>query len=108
MPLIVAKEPCIYREQVLSKLREAGIPWKIVYTSSDLTGIIAALKEGLGVTAMARQTVPDSLQALNTSRHLPALGKVGLHLIYDHTSSNEALHRLANHMRDSLAGTSKR
>ncbi len=103
LPLVVAKEPCIYRARVLAKLDAAGIPWEIVYTSSDLTGITAALKEGLGVTAMTRQTVPEPLQILANSRQLPKLGKVGLHLLYDRKSRNEALQKLAEHVRDSLS-----
>lgn len=102
LPLVAAKEPCIYRERVLATLNAAGIPWEIVYTSSDLTGIIAALREGLGVTAMTRQTVPDTLRVLANSRHLPALGKVELHLLYDRKSPDEALHKLANHVETSL------
>lgn len=102
LPLVVAKEPCIYRARVLATLDAANIPWQIVYTSSDLTGIIAALREGLGVTAMTRQTVPEPLQILPSTRQLPPLGKVSLHLLYDQKSADEALQKLANHVHDSL------
>lgn len=102
LSLVVAKEPCIYRSRILSTLDQAGIPWEIVYTSSDLTGIIAALREGLGVTAMTRQTVPQSLEILANSRQLPFLGKVGLHLIYNQKSPDEALQKLAAHVQDNL------
>jgi DNA-binding transcriptional LysR family regulator len=102
LPLVVAKEPCIYRERMLDQLQSAGIPWEIVYTSSDLTGIVAALKEELGITAMTRQTVPDALEVLSSSKDLPALGKVGINLIYDRKSSDEALLKLVSHVRESL------
>jgi DNA-binding transcriptional LysR family regulator len=102
LPLVVAQEPCIYRARIVDSLNANDIPWEIVYTSSDLTGISAALREGLGVTAMARQTVPEGLHILPTSRMLPVLGKVGIHLIYNRKSPEEALRRLAEHVHNSL------
>ena len=102
LPLVVAREPCIYRERMLDQLQSAGIPWEIVYTSSDLTGIVAALKEELGITAMTRQTVPDALEVLSSSKDLPVLGKVGINLIYDRKSSDEALLKLVSHVREGL------
>ena len=100
--LVVAKSPCLYRERALRSLDAVGVPWEIAYTSSDLAGMTAALQEGLGVTAMARQTVPESLYVLQNSSRLPALGQMGVYLIRDKHKRNAALDRLVESVRNSL------
>lgn len=79
--LVVAPEGCIYRKRAIAALENAGLKWRIVYTNADLTGLTAALKEGLGITVLARQTVPTELSFQKATRLLPALGQIGISLI---------------------------
>lgn len=97
--LVLAPEPCIYRARALERMGAAGCAWKILYTNSDLTGIQTAIKEGLGVTVLARSTVPKSLRILQNSDKFPKLGNVGIHLHYDTRTKDEALLRLVEYIR---------
>ena len=97
--LVLAPEPCVYRARALERLRKSGSAWKIVYTNSDLIGIQTAIKEGLGVTVLAKSTVPKSLRILQNSDKFPKLGSVGIHLHYDKRTTNEALLRLVEYIR---------
>ena len=97
--LVLAPEPCVYRARALERLRKSGSAWKIVYTNSDLIGIQTAIKEGLGVTVLAKSTVPKSLRILQNSDKFPILGSVGIHLHYDKRTTNGALLRLVEYIR---------
>jgi DNA-binding transcriptional LysR family regulator len=101
-PLIVAPAPCIYRARAINALKQAGQRWRIVYTNTDLTGISAAIEEGLGITVLAYSTVPKHLRILGTDEGLPELGKVGIHLIRDRRKTAEAVNRLAEFVTSSL------
>jgi DNA-binding transcriptional LysR family regulator len=78
MPLIVASEGCIYRQTAIQHLDQNSLPWQIVYTNPDLTGIQHAIQEGLGVTVLAKSTVPSNLTIIHPSSGFPNLGKVNI------------------------------
>ena len=100
--LVLAPEPCIYRARALERLKDIGQSSKITYTNNDLAGIQTAIEEGLGVTILAKSTVPQSLKILQNSDKYPALGSVGIHLHYDKNTGNEALRRLVEYIRISI------
>ena len=103
LPLVAAPSGCIYRQRVLRMLAKAKRSCRIVYTIPDLTGIQAAIDEGLGVTALARSTVPDSLTIIESSKHLPELGTVGISLKQMDHSKNSAVQLLADYIKAGLA-----
>ncbi len=102
LPLIAAPEGCIYRKRGIERLKESQRDWRIVYTIPDLTGIQAAIQEGLGVTVLARSTVPENLRVLKPTEKLPRLGKVGISLIDQSPEPGEAIARLMDFVKASL------
>lgn len=102
LALIAAPEGCIYRKRGIERLDSAGVAWRMVYTIPDLTGIQAAIEEGLGVTVLARSTVPQNLRVLRPAGRLPVLGKVGISLLHRAGHHSEAASRLADYVRASL------
>jgi len=103
MSLIVAAEGCIYRQRAIQRLDRSELPWQIVYTNPDLTGIQYAIQEGLGVTVLAKSTVPDNLQVIAQSPRFPDLGKVGINLICDTTKrGDQAIKLLIEFLKTSL------
>ncbi len=103
VPLIAAPEGCIYRNRGVQALDNAGQSWRIVYTIPDLTGIQAAIEEGLGVTVLAKSTVPDNLQIIKPSEKFPKLGKIGVSLNYQNKDTNDAITRLVEFVKTSLS-----
>ncbi len=89
LSLVLAPEGCVYRKKVLQELENQHINWRISFTNSDLTGITAAINEGLGITALARSTIPPDLKELESSK-LPNLGEVSIHLKSFNESSDVA------------------
>ncbi len=83
LSLVLAPAGCIYRSRVIEKLKQQTTAWRISYTNADLYGLIAAIQQGLGITALARTSVPDALTTIN-HKSLPPLGKVKICLFnYD-------------------------
>lgn len=104
VPLIAAAEGCIYRHRAIRVLDKSRQPWQIVYTNPDLTGIQYAIQEGLGVTVLAKSTVPKNLKVLSPSARFPDLGKVGISLICSsRNKKNEAVSLLIEFLKTSLA-----
>lgn len=99
--LVLAPEGCVYRKRALAALDEANSERRISFTISDLTGITAAIQEGLGITVLAKSTVPASLQEIDSDA-LPDLGTVSIHLNAVGETSGEACEKLADFMFERL------
>lgn len=93
--LVTAPEGCIYRRRAIEALEHAGIKYRIVYSNADLTGLTAALKEGLGITVLAKSTVPNELSYQLHTKQLPELGQIGISLIKRADESEHAVDKLA-------------
>ncbi len=102
IPLILAKEGCIYREKVFFHLNKIMRPWRIVHTNPDLSGIKSAIEAGLGITALAKSTVPGSLKILEENEHLPPLGYVDICLLGRAGRRTEAVLKLEDFISSSL------
>ena len=79
LPLVAFEAPCLMRSRAIEALDRAGIPWRIAFTSSSLSGIWAAVQAGLGITVRTPAGKPEGLAILN---ELPVLPRIGLNLNY--------------------------
>ncbi|HEX7826899.1 MAG TPA: LysR substrate-binding domain-containing protein, partial [Mycobacterium sp.] len=52
LPVVMFSEPCTLREPAYAGLDRVGVPYRIVAESSDLSGLYAAVRSGLGVALM--------------------------------------------------------
>ena len=103
LPLIAAPAPCIYRNRATNLLGKHSKQWQIVYTIGDLNGIQTAINEGLGITVLAKSTVPKELHILSPSRALPELGHIGVCLVNPQKVRSEAIELLAKTIQTELA-----
>ena len=79
-----------------------NIPEKLPIIA-DLNGIQTAINEDLGITALARSTVPPGLFILPPSPQLPELGQVGVYLMNPQKVRSEAIELLAKTIETQLA-----
>ncbi len=98
LPLVVAPEGCIYRNTIIHTLNDHHTPWRIVYTSTSYGGIRAAVMAGLGVTALAKSTVPKGLKVIGQGNGFPSLPATFISLEYDRSSTSQALKHLIDYM----------
>jgi len=80
LPLVLVDEPSIYRRIALQALDAHDIPWRQAYLASNLIGIKAAVRAGLGVTARSMEMVGPDMRVLGESDGLPRLPDVTYHL----------------------------
>lgn len=102
IPLIAAPAPCVYRKRATAALDAAGKPWRIAYTSPSLAGQHAALRAGLGVTALPTEMVPDELMIFSADHGFPPLADAEIALIRAGKTLPVAAERLANFILASL------
>ena len=76
LPLILYPPPSISRAMALEALERAGRSWRIVCTSTSLTGLNAAGLAGLGICVQAEGFVAAGLAELPRSARLPELGSI--------------------------------
>jgi DNA-binding transcriptional LysR family regulator len=100
--LVTAPEGCIYRRRATEALDNAGLKYRIIYSNADLTGLTAALKEGLGITVLARSTVPNELTYQAQTDILPELGQIGISLLKHANESSNAVDKLAEFISSRL------
>ncbi len=84
IPLVLAPDGCMYRSRVIEQLKQQTFAWKIAYTNADLGGLVAAIQQGLGITALARSSLPQNVSPLNHPK-LPKLGRVNICLFNQDT-----------------------
>jgi len=80
IPLILVDEPSIYRRYAIEALERANIPWRQAYLASNLIGIKAATRAGLGVTARSMEMLGPDMRVLGEADGLPRMPDVTYHL----------------------------
>jgi DNA-binding transcriptional LysR family regulator len=62
LPVVMFSEPCTLREPTYAALDRIGVPYRIAAESSDLSGLYAAVRSGLGVALLPMiGKLPDGL-----------------------------------------------
>jgi DNA-binding transcriptional LysR family regulator len=62
LPVVMFSEPCTLREPTFAALDRIGVPYRIAAESSDLSGLYAAVRSGLGVALLPMiGRLPDGL-----------------------------------------------
>jgi DNA-binding transcriptional LysR family regulator len=73
LPLALFQETCLFRPLITGALEAAGRPYRIAFTGSSIAAVLAVVRSGLAVTALARGSVPPGWRFLGTAEGLPAL-----------------------------------
>jgi len=96
LPLVMMDAPCIMRSAAIRALDQAGIAWRIAFTSPGLSGVWAAAAAGLGLTVRTELGLPSSLRVLDAhdAAWLPPLPEVGLRLHRAEAELNPPAQRL--------------
>jgi DNA-binding transcriptional LysR family regulator len=102
LSLVLAPDGCVYRSRVISKLKQQTQQWRISYTNADLSGITAAIKQGLGISVLAKSSVPEQLDIIR-HHHLPELGTIKICLFSGKSQHPQASRKLAEFIKSRLA-----
>lgn len=100
LPLVLFEAPCMMRSAAIDALEQAGIPWRIAFTSVSLSGVWAAVSAGLGVTVRTRIGLPDNL---HVRTDLPSLPTLNLVLHHADKEKTETVEQLSGIIRESVS-----
>lgn len=80
IPLVIAPDPCVYRETIITALEARGLPWRIAFTSPSFVGLTAAVEAGVGISAIPQTLIPNHIDRIKGS-NLPELPELHVSLL---------------------------
>ena len=80
LPVVLFAPPCAWRDALLDALAESGRRWRSAFESSSLSAVHAAVRAGLGITALLAGTVQPGMMVVGESRGLPDAPSIELGL----------------------------
>lgn len=100
IPLILSPTPCVYRGDVIESLNQHHFKWRLAFSSPSFAGKMAAVRAGLGITAIQRSMIPNYLDRLD-DYFLPSLKDIHVSLIKKE-GANKAIESLEFFIMDKL------
>ncbi|SIR58914.1 MULTISPECIES: LysR family transcriptional regulator [unclassified Bosea (in: a-proteobacteria)] len=102
LPLALLKPPNMFREWALAALDEAGLRWRILFSSTSIGAVEAVAASGAALTVVKQGTARAGLRLLGQEEGLPLLpaSEIALHLTPGRVSA--AIGALAAFLGDAL------
>ncbi len=94
VPLITYQGSSLTRKTAERALSDAGRTWRITAKTTEVNGVLAAVRAGLGVAVFARSLIPPDLVQLPAALGLPELGDVDITLVANPQSPREPIEAL--------------
>ncbi len=73
LSLAVFEEDCIFRTWALGALEKASVPYRIVYVSRSISGLLDAVRAGFAIAPIIRSTVTPDQKIVDINDGLPVL-----------------------------------
>ncbi len=103
VPLAVYNCGCMYRQWAIQSLKGVNKSYRIAYSSQSKTGIFAAVKSGLAITAAGRSTIPDDVKIIGPSEGFPELPAIVITLIKSKNTLHQPAEILAKYVAESFS-----
>lgn len=94
VPLIAYPSPSLSRKLAIDALEAHGRTWRITCTTRQISGVLAAVRAGIGVAVMPSSLVPEDLKIITRRFDLPAVGDVDFTLIRNPLANTEVIDAL--------------
>lgn len=78
LPLVMYEADCKFHSTAIDGLEKRSRPYHLVCATSSATAIKSLVKQGLGVSAMAKSSLSEGLQVIEASAQLPELPAVDI------------------------------
>lgn len=89
LPVAVFDHACSWRDRAINALEEAGIDYRIVFTSASVAGVRAGLRAGFAVGVLAASTAGAALTTVGGDNAPPALSPAELVLLRGSAPEND-------------------
>ncbi|WP_026556170.1 LysR substrate-binding domain-containing protein [Arthrobacter sp. 35W] len=94
VPVIAYPAPSLSRKLTLDALEHAGRTWRVTCTTKQISGVLAALRAGIGIAVMPTSLVPEDLKVITRRFDLPPVGDVDFTLIRNPLANTELVDAL--------------
>lgn len=99
VPLVTFPRPCAFRDTAIRTLDEEGVGWRIVLETPSLSGILAAVRAGLGLSVRTQRNLDERLIVIEG---LPTLPSVDIALLKADEEGSDAVNLLAALISDAV------
>jgi DNA-binding transcriptional LysR family regulator len=89
VPVVAYQAPSVSREIAIQALEAAGRTWRITCNSREVSGLLAAVRAGLGVAVFPHSLIPEDLVKVTNRFGLPVLGDVDFILLANPNAPKE-------------------
>lgn len=100
--LVMMRPPCFYREIMTDVLNNARRDWVTACTASNLTGVQAAVRGGLGVTVLGKSFAQEGMRILPTSAQWPVLPDTEISVVGGDASMQSVVEPLVAMLTEAL------
>jgi DNA-binding transcriptional LysR family regulator len=94
VPVVAYNAPSFSRQVAIDALEAAGRTWRITCNSREVSGLLAAVRAGLGVAVFPQSLIPEDLVKVTNRFGLPVLGEVDFTLLANPSAPTEATEAL--------------
>lgn len=94
VPLICYPAPSLSRKLAIGALEAHGRTWRITCTTRQISGVLAAVRAGIGVAVMPSSLVPEDLKVITRRFDLPPVGDVDFTLLRNPLANTEVVDAL--------------
>ena len=94
VPLIAYQAPSVSRQIAIDALEAAGRTWRITCNTREVSGLLAAVRAGIGVAVFPQTLIPNDLVKVSSRFGLPALGDVDFTLLANPSAAKEPIDAL--------------
>nr|WP_218649325.1 MULTISPECIES: LysR substrate-binding domain-containing protein [Paenarthrobacter] len=94
VPLIAYPAPSLSRKLAIDALEAEGRTWRITCSTKQISGVLAAVRAGIGVAVMPASLVPEDLKVITQRFGLPPVGDVDFTLIRNPLANAEVIDAL--------------
>ncbi len=94
VPLIAYPSPSLSRKLAIDALEQVGRTWRITCSTKQISGVLAAVRAGIGVAVMPTSLVPEDLKVITERFGLPPVGDVDFTLIRNPLANTDVVDAL--------------
>lgn len=98
LPIAVYDNQCIYRQWAIKTLDGQSRNYRIAFTSPSTSAILAAVKAGLAIAPVGRNTISKGFRILGPADGFPELPSAAVTLIKATNPSSKSVEFLAEHI----------
>lgn len=86
IPLVTFPPRGLYRDEIISAVESLGRRWRIAFTSSSLSGIQAAVADGMGISLLPPRAVSGDHRVLGVADGLPVVDSYEIVIVHRPTA----------------------